>query len=64
MLTMLPLKFFISRNKKMNRNQPAAVIAAQQKLLEAASRQVIKQPTQFSQSSGTSLKMTFSEFAK
>ena len=25
----------------MNRNQPAAVIAAQQKLLEAASRQVI-----------------------
>ena len=27
----------------MNRNQPAAVIAAQQKLLEAASRQVIGQ---------------------
>ena len=48
----------------MNRNQPAAVIAAQQKLLEAASRQVVNPPTQFSQSSGTSLKMTFSEFAK
>ena len=44
MLTMLPLKFSISRNKKMNRNQPAAVIAAQQKLLEAASRQVIIHP--------------------
>ena len=28
----------------MNRNQPAAVIAAQQKLLEAASRQVSINP--------------------
>ena len=52
----------------MNRNQPAAVIAAQQKLLEAASRQVIGQsylpPThKLSQLQQPPLKI-FLEFAK
>ena len=52
----------------MNRNQPAAVIAAQQKLLEAASRQVIGQsyspPThKLSQQQQPPLKIIL-EFAK
>ena len=47
----------------MNRNQPAAVIAAQQKLLEAASRQVMSRPRNLEISREPTLK-PFSEFAK
>merc|ERR1712131_472591 len=39
----------LTENKKMNRNQPAAVIAAQQKLLEAASRQNLQNNAELQQ---------------
>merc|ERR1712131_265892 len=39
----------LTENKKMNRNQPAAVIAAQQNLLEAASRQNLQNNAELQQ---------------